>query len=106
MSILDVSLNYICREIPENLHRIETLQHFDIRLNKLTQSLPDVMEELPELARLNVSGNGLSEVNTDHLRHLLQLSCNDNSLRSLAVIEGPLRMLTARNNSMYVHEYY
>ena len=44
--------------IPEDLHRIETLHHFDVRLNRLRYSLPDVMEELPDLARLNVSGNG------------------------------------------------
>lgn len=61
------------------------------------------MEELPELARLNISGNGLSEVNTDHVKHLLQLNCSDNSLRSLSIVEGPLRILAARNNSMYMY---
>ena len=59
------------------------------------------MEELPQLARLNISGNGLTEVNTGHVKHLLQLNCNDNSLRTLSVVDGPLRILTARNNSMY-----
>ena len=90
----------LCSAIPEDLHRIETLQHFDVRLNRLKHSLPDVMEELPELARLNISGNGLSEINTDHVKHLLQLNCSDNSLKTLSVIEGPLKELTARNNSM------
>ena len=87
--------------IPEDLHRIETLQHFDMRLNRLKHSLPDVMEELPDLARLNISGNALSEVNTDHVKHLQQLNCSDNSLKILSVIEGPLKELAARNNSMY-----
>ena len=85
--------------IPEDLHRIETLEHFDMRLNQLKHSLPDVMEELPSLTRFNVSGNGLTELNTDHVKHLLQLNCNDNSLKSLSVVDGPLRLLTARNNS-------
>ena len=86
--------------IPENLHRIATLQHFDMRLNRLKQSLPDVMEELSDLARLNISGNGLSEVNTDHIKHLQQLNCSDNSLKVLSIVEGPLKELAARNNSM------
>ena len=86
--------------IPEDLHRIETLQHFDMRLNRLKYSLPDVMEELPDLARLNISGNGLSEVNTDHVKHLQQLNCSDNSLKILSIVEGPLKELAARNNSM------
>lgn len=88
--------------IPENLHRIATLQHFDMRLNRLKQSLPDVMEELSDLARLNVSGNGLSELNTDHVKHLQQLNCSDNSLKVLSIVEGPLKELAARNNSMCV----
>ena len=58
------------------------------------------MEELPKLVRLNISGNGFSEVNTDHVRNLQQLNCSDNSLKVLSVIEGPLKELTARNNSM------
>jgi Leucine-rich repeat (LRR) protein len=73
-----------------------------MRLNRLRHSLPDVMEELPDLARLNISGNGLSEVNTDHVKHLQQLNCSDNSLKILSIVEGPLKELAARNNSMCV----
>ena len=44
-------------------------------------------------------GNGISELNTRQLLYLELLNCSENSLRSLALNEGPLRTLIARSNS-------
>ena len=88
-----------CSTVPEDLNRVQSLRHFDIRLNKLKGRLPQSLEDLPLLLRLNVRGNRLSEVSTAHTPHLELLNCTDNSLRTLTVNEGPVKIITARNNS-------
>lgn len=90
--------------IPDDLHRIENLQHFDVRLNKIKGGLPHTTAELRNLVRLSLQGNGFSELNTRRLPFLELLNCSENALRSLEIPEGPLTVLTAKNNrtSMYI----
>ena len=85
--------------IPEDIHRIQTLVHFDIRLNRIKSPLPAATEGLRNLLRLNVSGNSIPDINTAYAPYLELLNCSGNSLRKLTVSEGPLKSLLAKNNS-------
>ena len=51
------------------------------------------------LVRLNVRGNGVNELNMADLPYMEVLNCSDNALRSLALNEGPITNLLAKNNS-------
>ncbi len=84
--------------LPDDIKMLESLQHFDIRFNKVKPKLPRSMLGLRNLMRLNIRGNGVSEINMADLPYLEVLNCSDNSLRSLALNEGPITNLTAKNN--------
>ena len=91
--------------VPDDLHRIANLQHFDIRLNKIKCGLPHSTAELRNLVRLNIQGNGFPEINTRRLPFLELLNCSENALRSLEIQEGPLTILMAKNNRTFVNCY-
>ena len=87
-----------CSVIPEDIHAITSLQHFDVRLNKLRDRLPQTLGRLNSFIRLNVRGNGLSELDTTTLPYLELLNCSENALGFLNIGEGPLRVLSAKSN--------
>ena len=78
---------------------MESLQHFDIRFNNIKTRLPNSVLGMRNLVRLNMKGSGISDINMAHLLYLEFLNCSDNALRSLALNEGPMQSLIARNNS-------
>jgi Leucine-rich repeat (LRR) protein len=75
-----------------------TLQHFDIRFNKVKPTLPHSMIGMRNLTRMNIRGNGISEMNMAELPFMEFLNCSDNALRSLALNEGPIIDVIAKNN--------
>lgn len=89
----------VCSSIPEDIHRIQTLVHFDVRLNRIKSPLPEATIGLRNLLRLNINGNSIPEINTANAPYLELLNCSGNSLRKITVNEGPLKFLLAKSNS-------
>ena len=75
------------------------LQHLDIHFNKIRNALSGSMLALRNLVRLNVSGNGITGLDMAQLPLLESVNCSDAALRSLAITEGPIKSLIAKNNS-------
>ncbi len=88
-----------CSILPEEIESMETLQHFDIRFNKVKSGLPPSAVRMRNLTRLNIRGNGIKKVDMTQLLYLEFFNCSDNLLRLLALNEGPMKILIAKNNS-------
>lgn len=84
--------------LPEDIHRIQTLQLLDLRLNKIRHDLPTMTGGLHTLFTLNLKENFLTELNLRQVRQLQEINCSDNSIKTLILTGGRLRTLKARNN--------
>lgn len=63
-----LSNNSFSGSIPEQLGKLNQLQHLDLSNNYLSGSPPDVLFSLPNISYLNLSSNTLSGSITDHLK--------------------------------------
>lgn len=92
---------FIYSNIPEDIHRIQTLQVFDLRLNQVESELPNTAPSMPGFFSINLHGNRLQDFDMRRAKNLHVVNLSDNNLTSLSLYKGKMRMLNARNNSMY-----
>lgn len=100
MHYIILFINYSA--VPEDINQMDMLQHLDIRFNKIKKDLPSSMLTLRNLMRLNVRGNRITGLDTAKLPLLETLNCSEAALRSLAIMEGPIKSLIAKTNSQFV----
>ena len=91
-------INIVCRSIPEDINRIQTLQILDLRLNQITTTLPSTLPELLIFFSLNIRGNKVTELDMRRAKNLHVVNCSDNLIRTLSLHKGRVSMINARNN--------
>ena len=91
-------INIVCRSIPEDINRIQTLQILDLRLNQITTTLPSTLPELLIFFSLNIRGNEVTELDMRRAKNLHVVNCSDNLIRTLSLHKGRVSMINARNN--------
>ena len=84
--------------MPEDIHRIQTLQLLDVRFNNISSDLPTMVAGLHTLFALNLKENSLTELNLRRLKQLQTINCSSNSIRTLTLSGGRLKTFVARNN--------
>ena len=87
------------RNIPEDVHRIQTLQVLDLRLNQVDSELPNTAPSMPGFFSINLHGNRLRDFDMRRAKNLHVVNLSDNNLTTLNLHKGKLKMLNARNNS-------
>lgn len=99
---ISLSLFFIThRNIPDDIHRIQTLQVFDLRLNQVDSEMPNTTSSMPGFFSINLHGNRLRDFDLRRVRNLHVVNLSDNQLTSLLLHKGRLKMVNVRNNSKY-----
>lgn len=84
--------------LPEDIHRIQTLQLLDVRFNNITSDLPTMVAGLHTLFALNIKQNSLTELSLRRLKQVQTINCSKNRIRTLTLSGGRLKSLLAREN--------
>jgi len=90
---------YECSEIPEDIHKMNTLEELDIRLNNITVSLPHTLQGLKNLRLLRMNGNALPDVNTSLIPSVEKLDCSCNNMEALSLGSSASTLVLAKYNS-------